>query len=75
VIVASVRCNNKVPLRYPLAMLAATRWLAPWTRNRLFRKYVVPFVAVVLGAVLMNGIVEIYFTYTEARAQVAQIQR
>jgi signal transduction histidine kinase len=56
-------------------MLAATRWLAPWTRNRLFRKYVVPFVAVVLGAVLMNGIVEIYFTYTEARAQVAQIQR
>src|SRR5882762_6232314 len=44
-------------------------------RNRLFRKYVVPFVAVVSGALLTNGIVEIYFTYQESRAQLAQIQR
>jgi signal transduction histidine kinase len=41
----------------------------------LFRKYVVPFVAVVLGALLTNGIVEIYFTYRESQAQLAQIQR
>ena len=51
------------------------RWIAPWTRNRLFRKYVVPFGAVVLGALLLNGVVEIYFTYRESRAQLAQIQR
>src|SRR6267143_3081719 len=44
-------------------------------RNRLFRKYVVPFVAVVSGALLTNGLVEIYFTYQESRAQLAQIQR
>ena len=56
-------------------MAAATHRFAPWIRNRLFRKYVVPFVAVVSGALLTNGIVEIYFTYTEARAQVAQLQR
>jgi signal transduction histidine kinase len=56
-------------------MAAATHRFAPWIRNRLFRKYVVPFVAVVLGALLTNGIVEIYFTYTESRAQLAQIQR
>jgi signal transduction histidine kinase len=51
------------------------RWLAPWTRNRLFRRYVVPFVAVVSWAVLTNGLIEIYFTYQESRAQLAQIQR
>src|SRR2546422_1829072 len=56
-------------------MVGVSRWFAPWTRNRLFRKYVVPFVAVVLGALLANGIVEIYFTYRESQAQLAQIQR
>jgi signal transduction histidine kinase len=54
---------------------AVSRWLAPWTRNRLFRKYVVPFVAVVSWALLTNGLLEIYFTYQESRAQLAQIQR
>src|SRR6267143_1898015 len=44
-------------------------------RNRLFRKYVVPFVAVVSGALLTIGHDEIYFTYQESRAQLAQIQR
>src|SRR5947199_369796 len=43
--------------------------------NRLFRKYVVPFVAVVSWALLTNGLLEIYFTYKEAREQLAQIQR
>jgi signal transduction histidine kinase len=56
-------------------MVAVSRWLDPWMRNRLFRKYVVPFVAVVSGALLTNGLVEIYFTYQESRAQLAQIQR
>ena len=65
----------QMPLRYARAMVAVSRWLDPWTRNRLFRKYVVPFVAVVSGALLTNGLVEIYFTYQESRAQLAQIQR
>ena len=56
-------------------MIAVGRWLAPWTQNRLFRRYVVPFAAVVAGALLVNGLVEIYFTYQESRAQLAQIQR
>jgi signal transduction histidine kinase/HAMP domain-containing protein len=56
-------------------MAAVRRWLDPWMRNRLFRKYVVPFVAVVSGALLTNGLLEIYFTYQESRAQLAQIQR
>ena len=56
-------------------MVALSRWLDPWMRNRLFRKYVVPFVAVVSGALLTNGLLEIYFTYQESRAQLAQIGR
>jgi signal transduction histidine kinase len=56
-------------------VLALSRWLAPWTRNRLFRKYVVPFVGVVLGTLLINGLLDIYFTYRESRAQLAQIHR
>src|SRR5438105_4234599 len=62
-------------LGYARAVMAVSRWLDPWMRNRLFRKYVVPFVAVVSGALLTNGLVEIYFTYQESRAQLAQIQR
>src|SRR5207248_5403316 len=69
------RRKNSTPLRYARAMVAVSRWLDPWMRNRLFRKYVVPFVAVVSGALLTNGLVEIYFTYQESRAQLAQIQR
>jgi signal transduction histidine kinase/HAMP domain-containing protein len=60
---------------YARAVVAVGRWLAPWTRNRLFRKYVVPFAALVAGALLINGLIEIYFTYRESHAQLAQIQR
>src|SRR5581483_5066524 len=42
---------------------------------RLFRKYVVPFVAVVLLALLSNGMLEIYFAYQENKSALAQIQR
>ena len=56
-------------------MVAVSRWLAPWTRNRLFRKYVVPFAAVVSAVLLANGALDMYFTYREARAQLAQLQR
>ncbi|HEV8473130.1 MAG TPA: GAF domain-containing protein [Methylomirabilota bacterium] len=52
-----------------------SRWFDPWLRNRLFRRYVVPFVAVVSGALLTNGLVEIYFTYQESRTALGQIQR
>ena len=62
-------------LGYARAVMAVSRWLDPWMRNRLFRKYVVPFVAVVSGALLTNGLLEIYFTYQESRAQLAQIGR
>ena len=60
---------------YARAVVAVRRWLDPWMRNRLFRKYVVPFVAVVSWALLTNGLLEIYFTYKESREQLAQIQR
>ena len=62
-------------LGYARAVVAVRRWLDPWMRNRLFRKYVVPFVAVVSWALLTNGLLEIYFTYKESREQLAQIQR
>jgi signal transduction histidine kinase len=52
-----------------------SRWLASWRRNRLFRKYVVPFVGVVLLALLSNGLLEIYFAYQENKSALAQIQR
>jgi signal transduction histidine kinase/HAMP domain-containing protein len=51
-----------------------SRWLASWRRNRLFRKYVVPFVGVVLLALLSNGLLEIYFAYQENKSALAQIQ-
>jgi signal transduction histidine kinase len=35
----------------------------------------VPFVAVVTGALLANGLIEIYFTYRESRTALGQIQR
>jgi signal transduction histidine kinase len=41
----------------------------------LFRKYVVPFVGVVLLALLSNGLLEIYFAYQESKSALAQIQR
>src|SRR5947208_199422 len=44
-----------MPLRYARAMVAVSRWLDPWMRNRLFRKYVVPFVAVVAGGADVSG--------------------
>jgi signal transduction histidine kinase len=52
-----------------------SRWLASWRRNRLFRKYVGPFVAVVLLALLTNGLLEIYFAFQENKSALAQIQR
>ena len=52
-----------------------SRWLVSWRRNRLFRKYLVPFVAVVLLALLSNGLVEIYFAFQESKSVLAQIQR
>src|SRR3989442_13025044 len=64
-----------ITLGYARAVVAVRRWLDPWMRNRLFRKNGVPFVAVVSWALLTNGLLEIYFTYKEAREQLAQIQR
>jgi signal transduction histidine kinase len=47
----------------------------PWIRGRLFRKYVALFLAVVLVALLTNGLSEIWFSYFEHRAALVRIQR
>ena len=44
-------------------------------RGRLFRKYVALFVGVVCGALLANGLFEIWFSYQEHKASLISIQR
>jgi signal transduction histidine kinase len=44
-------------------------------RGRLFRKYVVIIVALVSGALLTSGAIEIYFSYQENKAALIGIQR
>jgi signal transduction histidine kinase/putative methionine-R-sulfoxide reductase with GAF domain len=44
-------------------------------RGRLFRKYVALFVAVVSVALVVNGALEIYFSYIEHRDALVRIQR
>jgi hypothetical protein len=48
---------------------------APQTRNRLFIKYVVLFVAVVCVALLANGTFDVFFYYREHKAALVRIQR
>ncbi|MGH7406630.1 MAG: GAF domain-containing protein, partial [Candidatus Methylomirabilales bacterium] len=44
-------------------------------RGNLFRKYVVLFVALVSGALLASGLIEIYFSYQENKTALVRIQR
>src|SRR5271154_3948289 len=44
-------------------------------RRRLFRKYVALFVAVVSGALITNGLFEIWFDYSGERILLVRIQR
>jgi signal transduction histidine kinase len=44
-------------------------------RGRLFRKYVVFFAVLVSGALITSGAIEIYFSYQENKAALAQLQR
>ena len=44
-------------------------------RGRLFRKYVVLIVALVSGALVVSGALEIYFSYQENKVALAQLQR
>ena len=44
-------------------------------RGRLFRKYVLTIVILVSGALLTNGIVDLYFNYQGAQAALGAIQR
>ena len=44
-------------------------------RGKLFRKYAVLFVTLVTGALLANGLIEIYFSYQENKTALARIQR
>jgi signal transduction histidine kinase len=45
------------------------------SRGRLFRKYVVLFATVVSAVLLASGALEIYFSYQEAKAALAAVQR
>jgi serine phosphatase RsbU (regulator of sigma subunit) len=56
---------DTMPARAPLSK----------TRNRLFIKYVVLFVAVVCVALLANGTLDIFFYYREHKAALVRIQR
>jgi two-component system, NtrC family, sensor kinase len=44
-------------------------------RGRLFRKYVALFVAVIIGALITNGLFEIWFDYNAERILLVRIQR
>ena len=44
-------------------------------RGRLFWKYVILFVALVSGALLTSGLLEIYFSYQENKATLVSLQR
>jgi signal transduction histidine kinase len=44
-------------------------------RGKLFRKYVVLFVALVSGALLASGAIEIYFSYQENKDALVRLQR
>src|SRR6185503_19560606 len=44
-------------------------------RSSLLRKYVVVFLALVIGTLLANGVVEIYFTYQEHKAALFRLQQ
>ena len=44
-------------------------------RGRLFRKYVILFVALVSGALLTSGLLELYFSSEENRAALVAVQR
>jgi signal transduction histidine kinase len=46
----------------------------PRIRGRLFRKYIVLFVAVVCIALLANGLLEIWFSYQEHKSSLIRIQ-
>ena len=43
-------------------------------KGKLFRKYAVLFVTLVSGALLANGLLEIYFSFQENKAALANIQ-
>jgi class 3 adenylate cyclase/HAMP domain-containing protein len=44
-------------------------------RSHLFRKYAVLFVALVSGALLVSGLVDLYFSYRESKAALVRLQR
>jgi signal transduction histidine kinase len=44
-------------------------------RSHLFRKYAVVFVALVSGALLVSGLLELYFSYLENKAALVLLQR
>src|SRR5262245_19276406 len=43
-------------------------------RGRLFRKYAVAFVTLVAGALLLSGLVQLYFSYQETQAALLHLQ-
>ena len=43
-------------------------------RGSLFAKYAIPLVVLVSGALVVSGLVEIYFSYQENKSALARIQ-
>ena len=43
-------------------------------RGSLFAKYSIPLVVLVSGALVISGLVQIYFSYQENKAALARIQ-
>ena len=43
-------------------------------RGSLFLKYAIPLVVLVSGALVVSGLVEIYFSYKENKSALARIQ-
>jgi signal transduction histidine kinase len=52
-----------------------TATLARQQQGQLFRKYVVIFVALVSGALLSSGLIELYFSYRENQTALVTLQR
>jgi two-component system, NtrC family, sensor kinase len=55
--------------------VVAGRTATPSVRGWLFRKYVVLFAAVVGAALLVNGMIAIWFSYQEHKALLVRAQR
>src|SRR5215203_4131537 len=64
-----VQVRPRVPAAAPIPRST------PRQQGQLFRKYMTIFVALVSGALLLSGLVELYFSYQENQAALVTLQR